>query len=210
MVAENEAIKSAIHWISTQRELYRRTYAGHPSEDGGWTVPMEEYELEMADYFAEVLQIDENSIETIMDIGSLNGKWTGFLSKYCNKIICVDLFDDCFENIKERYPKTNLDFYVGSGMDLKGIDSESVDLLFSIDSISRASRTILNSYIREFSRVLKKGAKATIHAGMAEPMPVGEFDAYMLAECEKSALKVIDVKKLERGGQIYYCQKVRP
>ncbi len=100
--------------------------------------------------------------KTIMEVGTFDGKWIQFF-KDADKIICVDLFDNGFTRMRERWKWSNLFFYKTEGRELKGIDSESVDIIFSIDSLVRTDKDALKDYFKEFKRVLKKDGKMCIH-----------------------------------------------
>jgi SAM-dependent methyltransferase len=155
--------------IEKQKITYQRYGERTPTDpssfDGTWA-PLEEHIEILSEYFKSVACIEKNSLSTIVDIGSLNGKWEDFLFRYTDKIICVDLFDDCFENIRRRYPNKNLDFYVTSGTELGGADEWSIDLIFSIDSLTRSNFFELVEYIKDFNRVLKKDGKIIINFGI--------------------------------------------
>ena len=113
---------------------------------------------------------------TAIDLGSYTGKWLPHLGKYAQKIICADLIDNNFSMIQERFKeeKFDLSFYLTEGNELSGIEDESVDFIFSIDSLVRCDGNILKEYFKEFSRVLKPNGKVIIHYNHspAKDMPV--------------------------------------
>ena len=84
-----------------------------------------------------------------IDYGSYAGKWTRELMDVSSKVICVDLHKeskDCIERRHANYcknSKCSLEYYVTKGDELSGIDSESVDFIFSIDYLVRASSKVL-------------------------------------------------------------------
>ena len=102
---------------------------------------------------------------TIIDLGCLTGKWIGHLVPYAEEIICVDLIDDGFWFIKERYQnqECKFKFYITKGNELEGVDTDSVDLIFSIDSLMRTPITNIDEYFVEFGRVMKKGSTLCLH-----------------------------------------------
>lgn len=101
---------------------------------------------------------------TVLELGTLGGKWTKYLFQ-ANKIICVDINSLMETVIKQRYPESadKFHFYVSSGDELNGIASDSIDLVFCIDTLVRSSKKIIKAYLLEISRILKKGAIALIH-----------------------------------------------
>jgi SAM-dependent methyltransferase len=102
---------------------------------------------------------------TIIDLGCLTGKWIGHLIPYAEEIICVDLIDDGFWYIKNRYQnqECKFKFYITKGNELEGTDTDSVDLIFSIDSLMRTPIASIDEYFVEFSRVMKKGSTLCLH-----------------------------------------------
>lgn len=100
----------------------------------------------------------------VLELGTLGGKWTKYLFQ-ANTIVCVDINSLTESVIKQRYPEhiDKFQFYVSSGDELRGIESDSIDLVFCIDTLVRSSKKIIKAYLEEISRVLKKGAIALIH-----------------------------------------------
>lgn len=95
---------------------------------------------------------------TILEIGSFTGKWIDFLP-YAKKIICVDIIDNGFPVIEARYPGRCLEFYKTRGNELFGIENDSVNLIFSFDSLMRTPKDVICDYIRESYRVLSAGGE---------------------------------------------------
>ena len=80
------------------------------------------------------------------------------------RVIGVDLFEVSEKYIRSKYPQiTNFEFYKTSGNELNGIDDNSVDFIYSIDSLMRLDPIVINDYINEVYRVLKKGGEAFLH-----------------------------------------------
>lgn len=99
---------------------------------------------------------------TIVEIGSLGGKWTQYLLN-AKKIICVDINDLGFAYIRQKLPSPNIEFYLGRGDELNGIASESVDVVFSMDTLVRCPKPCIRRYFRESHRVLKQGGRIFFH-----------------------------------------------
>ena len=105
-----------------------------------------------------------NSDTTILEIGTLSGKWTKYMT-HAQKIVCVDINDYFINVIKERFAEfiNKIDFYVTSGDELNGIKTNSIDMIFTMDTLVRTESIYIYNYIKEISRVLKKDGKAIIH-----------------------------------------------
>lgn len=100
--------------------------------------------------------------KVVLEIGSLDGKWT----QHClsaKEIICVDLHEGGFSRLTERWPNAPIRTYLTEGDELRGIESNSVDFIFSIDSLMRADKGIILSYMEEIKRVLKKDGNVCLH-----------------------------------------------
>ncbi|MCD4668649.1 MAG: class I SAM-dependent methyltransferase [Sulfurimonas sp.] len=110
------------------------------------------------------LQSKINSQTTILELGTLGGKWTKYMLN-AKKIICVDINDVFIKAINHRY-STHLDkfeFYISDGDELSGIKSNSVDLVFCIDTLVRVEKNAIFNYLKEISRVLSEKGEAIIH-----------------------------------------------
>ena len=93
--------------------------------------------------------------KTILELGCLDGKWTQTYHGLANEVILVDLDKSIEPTLKNKFGN-KIRFYQTSGKELYGIADESVDVVFSMDTLVRCRRNIIFSYFREFSRVLKK------------------------------------------------------
>lgn len=106
---------------------------------------------------AERIQRYFDSESTVLELGSWDGAWTKYLLN-AKKVICVDMYDLSRKKIMERYDNPlNVVFYRTEGFELFGIPSDSVDLIFSIDSLMRLEKEYYEMYFKEFSRVLSGG-----------------------------------------------------
>lgn len=131
-----------------------------------WGNP-EDSNYELGNYL-EIKNLLQNSIQknhTVLEIGTLGGKWTAYMTN-AKKIICVDINEYFIEAINSRFSKEVLEkiqFYVSNGNELNGVESDSVDVIFTIDTLVRAEKEFIFDYIKEIKRVLKEGGKAIIH-----------------------------------------------
>jgi len=100
---------------------------------------------------------------TTLEIGSLDGKWTKYLSHCLN--ICVDVGDAGFIRFKDKYPHIPATFYQTKGDELKGIQDNSVDVVFSFDTFILLTKEQVDSYIKEIKRVLKPRGQVLLMVG---------------------------------------------
>jgi len=105
-----------------------------------------------------------NTNSTVLELGTLGGKWTQYLLD-ANKIICVDINSFFIEVIQKRFKHYNnkFQFYISKGNELSGIPTHSINLIFCIDTLVRVEKESIFAYIKEFSRVLKPNGQAIIH-----------------------------------------------
>lgn len=100
----------------------------------------------------------------VVEIGTLGGKWTQYMF-LAKKITCVDINNYFIDFIKKRYPSNikKIDFYISKGNELTDIKTNSVDVVFCIDTLVRVEKEYIFDYLKEVARVLKPNGKAIIH-----------------------------------------------
>lgn len=100
----------------------------------------------------------------VVEIASGFGRWTQFLKDQSGHLTGVDISDVCIDACKERFKdEPNLDFVLNDGTTFPGIANQSVDFVFSYDSLVHADRATIAGYLTEFRRTLKPGGVAFIH-----------------------------------------------
>jgi len=100
--------------------------------------------------------------KVVLEIGSYDGKWTEHM-EVASQIICSDIIVNGFNAIKRSLGWEKINFHLCNGYSLSGINDESVDFVFCIDTLGRTDAQVIESYIREIKRVLKDDGKACIH-----------------------------------------------
>jgi len=98
----------------------------------------------------------------ILEIGCGFGKWTNFLKQHCTKLTAVDLSEKCISYCKEHFGN-DASFHKSDGLHLEMIEDNSMDLIFSFDSLVHADSDVITSYLHQFPRILKKEGIAFIH-----------------------------------------------
>jgi ubiquinone/menaquinone biosynthesis C-methylase UbiE len=108
--------------------------------------------------------VPKNSKKSI-DLGSYTGKWTSLLLEFTDELICVDIVDNHFKIIKERFPEeeSRLSYRVTDGDELGGVNDGSIDFIVSFDALVRNDKSILKKYFHEFYRVLRPGGVCLVH-----------------------------------------------
>ncbi len=101
---------------------------------------------------------------TILEIAPGRGRWTRFLKDMCDHLIIVDLSPKCIEACKKRFSTdTNISYYTNDGSSLEMIADNSVDFVFSFDSLVHVEAVVMKSYIEQIARKLKTGGGGFIH-----------------------------------------------
>jgi SAM-dependent methyltransferase len=101
---------------------------------------------------------------TILEIAPGFGRWTQFLAGHCNRLIGIDLCENCVLACKQRFAHdSRLSFHQNDGKSLAGIPSRSVDFVFCFDSLVNANAEIIQAYTQEISAKLTDHGVAFIH-----------------------------------------------
>lgn len=100
----------------------------------------------------------------ILEIAPGYGRCTQFLVNLCDHLDVVDLNINCIESCKKRFSdKYHINFHINDGKSLHMIDKNSIDFIFSWDSLVHCEADVLDSYLAESARILKPGGKGFIH-----------------------------------------------
>jgi len=101
---------------------------------------------------------------TILEIAPGHGRWTQYLHTLCERLVIVDLAENCIDACKERFSgATNIEYHVNDGRSLAMVPNGSVDFAFSFDSLVHADLDVLDAYITQLARKLAPDGVAFIH-----------------------------------------------
>ena len=107
-------------------------------------------------YIRYLLKKSSRQYKTILDIGSYDGYFFDDYSSF-NKIICADLFDESREFIEKKYKK-EFDFVLLNGNDFSNVESDSIDFVFSMQTLPRLPRNVLIKYFNDINRITSKNS----------------------------------------------------
>jgi len=100
----------------------------------------------------------------VLEIACGFGRWTNFLKDLSENLSAIDLSEECIEACKKRFEESsNIEFILNDGKSLDKIADESVDFVFSYDSLVHADRGVLDTYLSQMPRILKPGGAVFIH-----------------------------------------------
>jgi len=101
---------------------------------------------------------------TVLELAPGHGRWSGYIAERVKRVFLVDISKSCINYCKQRLSQyANISYHVNDGLTLPQIGDGSVDFIWSYDSFVHMDEDAVDSYFREFARVLKIGAKAVIH-----------------------------------------------
>lgn len=101
---------------------------------------------------------------SILEIAPGYGRWTQYLKDLCERLVIVDLTERCIEHCRERFSQaTNLEYHVNDGRSLAMVDEESVDFVFSFDSLVHVDEQVLASYLNQLATKLKPNGVGFFH-----------------------------------------------
>ncbi len=113
-----------------------------------------ELELEHFERYYSACRFVEDKV--VLDAASGEGYGSYMLSKYAKKVTGVDLDIETVEAAKEKYSdRNNLTYLQGSIADLAFIETASIDVVVSFETIEHVSEEVQKEFIKEIKRVLK-------------------------------------------------------
>tara|TARA_R110002167_G_scaffold364861_1_gene588004 strand:- start:56 stop:721 length:666 start_codon:yes stop_codon:yes gene_type:complete len=103
--------------------------------------------------------------KVVLEIAPGRGRLTRKLLEHDIRLNILDLSQTCIDRCRERFGdnKKLENCYVGSGSDLKDIETNSIEFVFSFDSFVHMHEEVISSYLSEINRVLKLGGHCWIH-----------------------------------------------
>jgi ubiquinone/menaquinone biosynthesis C-methylase UbiE len=100
----------------------------------------------------------------ILEIAPGFGRWTQFLKTQCESMIAVDISEKCVAYCEARYASDrNLKFQVNDGTSLAAVPDNSIDFVFSFDSLVHAEANVIHAYLSELARKLTPEGVGFIH-----------------------------------------------
>jgi len=189
-------------WTNGLKEFYEREsgqkeYANYGNEWG----PLLDTEAKnvlgdiLGNYFNILFEYIKPFVanKTFLEIGCLDGKWIHpVVFQNPKKIIAVDIIPDGFEKIR-KWPEADpekISFYLTKGYELNGVPSNSIDYVFSMDTLVRSEIVVIDLYLGEIKRVLTYDGRACIHLPCQEQplshkLGFTQFDTEQLTELLK-------------------------
>jgi 2-polyprenyl-3-methyl-5-hydroxy-6-metoxy-1,4-benzoquinol methylase len=103
-------------------------------------------------------------VASILEIGPGFGRWTQQLLRHCDQLTAIDLTERCVEHCRVKFAShPGFTAWTNDGESLDVVPDESVDFVFSFDSLVHAEAPVLRSYLRQLARKLRPGGSGFIH-----------------------------------------------
>jgi len=148
--------------IDWNKSTYDGNYSWH---DGGdewsrpWGGPVNQWQQTVLPRIPNLA-----TAKNIVEIACGCGRWSHFLKDHCDNFVGVDLSEKAIGRCKERFNGLeHMSFYANDGTSLGMVADNSVDLVFSVDSLVHVEPHILKAYLQETHRVLKPDGVAILH-----------------------------------------------
>jgi ubiquinone/menaquinone biosynthesis C-methylase UbiE len=114
----------------------------------------------------------------VLEIGAGGGRWTQYLIG-AREVVVAELNRQFFRYLRQRFKsdKHKLRFYETTGFELNGIESASIDFVFSFGTFVHIDPEGIDAYLAEIHRVLKPGGNGTLqYADRTKPYFNGRDD----------------------------------
>ena len=111
---------------------------------------------------------------TILELAPGFGRWTNYLKNCCERLIIVDLSESCIRACQQRFAsESHITYHINDGQSLSMISDESIDLVFSFDSLVHAEADVIRAYLNQLAKKLKRNGVGFLHHSN-----IGEYRRY--------------------------------
>lgn len=102
--------------------------------------------------------------ENVVEIAPGYGRWTEYLRREAENLVGIDLSPRCVQACRERFAAyPGLQFRETDGSTLTGVEDDSIDFVFSFDSLVHVEADAVEGYVGEIRRVLRPTGAAILH-----------------------------------------------
>lgn len=141
-----------------------------------------------------------------------HGRMATILLEKATTYVGLDILHENIDVCRKRFGETeNRRFVVNDGVELTGVEDDSITFGFCFDSMVHFDMDVIRSYLREFRRVLVPGGHVFLHHSNFSKNPVGDFQKvpharnFMTVElfqllAKKEGLKTVKSTKIDWGA----------
>jgi SAM-dependent methyltransferase len=116
--------------------------------------------------------------KAILEIATGYGRWTRFLLQQCDEFYGIDLTRNCITACRDRFRSGK--FLLTDGKTIPNeIRPQSIDFVFSADSLVHADANAIAGYLHGLHRVMSDGAVGLIHHSNMGDLPRGTPNLHM-------------------------------
>ena len=134
---------------------------------------------------------------TILEIACGFGRWTHYLRQLSDRIVAIDLSQECIDACSKRFEDcSDVELHANDGRSLDMVTDQSIDLVFSFDSLVHVDAESLGAYISQLPRVLTPDGVAFLHHSNLGDYP---FHSGRLRSIPKVAGALMRIGVLERS-----------
>jgi SAM-dependent methyltransferase len=101
---------------------------------------------------------------SIVEIGPGAGRFSEVLAERAERLVLVDVTEVALRRCRERLgDRPGIEYVRTDGPNLPGVESSSVDLVWSFEAFVHMQPVDVAAYVGEIARVLRPGGRAVIH-----------------------------------------------
>ena len=101
---------------------------------------------------------------TILEIGAGHGRWSTYLRPLCEKLLLADVAQRCVDACAKLFEgDPGVESFVNDGESFPTVANESVDFVFSFDSLVHAEGDVMQRYVGELARILTRDGVVFLH-----------------------------------------------
>jgi len=120
--------------------------------------------------------IEGADFSTVLELAPGHGRNTAKLLPLAGRVYAVDINQTNIDFLNKRFEGVkNLMAMANGGADLDKIDNASITFVYCFDAMVHFDSDVVRSYIKEFRRIMKPGARAFIHYSAYDKNPTGTF-----------------------------------
>ena len=108
---------------------------------------------------------------SVLEIAPGYGRWTRFLLNQCHTFTGVDISEKCITQCQNKFKRKNVRFVKNDGKSLDFLDDNSIDFIFSFDSLVHAEKDVMEAYIQQCLCKLNECGVAFIHHSNLSSIP---------------------------------------
>jgi ubiquinone/menaquinone biosynthesis C-methylase UbiE len=151
-----------------------------------------------------------------MELACGHGRNSERLADLSRQMILVDVNPENILTCKRRFPDKGWKFIVNNGFDLRDIPDDSLTFAYCFEAAVHFDLEIILAYIKEFRRVLTRGAFGFVHHSNVSTNPGADFRAhphkrnFMSKEifahlCIHNGLNIVNQYIFDQGGPEADC-----